>query len=66
MDFQIVTVVRFTGFKAVTVALVTGFLLVTVVFLLPVARFLYTIRAFVILLFDYFILVTRCSCLGSN
>ena len=66
LEFQIVTVAWFTGFKAVTVALFTGFELVTVVDLLAVARFLYIIRAFVILLFDYFILVTRCSCLGSN
>ena len=55
------------AFKAVTVALFTGFQLVTFVFLLAGARFLYyIIRAFVVLLFDSFILVTRISCLGSK
>jgi hypothetical protein len=66
LEFQIVTVAWFTGFKAVTVALFTGFQLVTDVFLLAVARFLYIIQAFVVLLFDSFILVTSGSCLGSN
>jgi hypothetical protein len=65
LEFQIVTVAWFTGFKAVTVALFTGFELVTVVDLLAVARFLYINQAFVVLLFDSFILVNSSSCLGS-
>jgi hypothetical protein len=41
LEFQIVTVAWFTGFKAVTVALFMGFQLVTIVFLLGIPRFLY-------------------------